>query len=208
MPRVAGIDVVRAANYLKDGEKSGNPYKRQVDIVLEYPDGKEEWVELKSYSTKTIASSVRPKSKVFAGANVFREFFHDYRLNDEFITTSPSDKGEIFDVTGHEAKTNQIFSWYYQYYAKPKGVNNQAEGPKAKQVDNLKKKLCNKPRDARIEDYQYNFGKTRKTVENKCRTKANDQVILRDTKSYFVEVLDIIGNDFALAVKNELAGVE
>lgn len=75
-------------------------------------------------------------------------------------------------------------------------------------MTNLIKKLCNKPRDARIEDYQYNFGKTRKTVENKCRTKANDQVTLRNTKSYFVEVLDIIGNDFALAVKNELLGVE
>lgn len=54
MPKVTGIDVVRAANYLKNGLTFGKAYKRQVDIVLEYPDGKEEWVELKSYSKKTI----------------------------------------------------------------------------------------------------------------------------------------------------------
>jgi len=93
-------------------------------------------------------------------------------------------------------------------FTTPKGVANQAKAPKTKQVTNLIKKLCNKPTDARIEDYQYNFGKTRKVVERLCRAKAAEQVTLRNTKSYFSEVLDIIGNDFALAVKRELAGIE
>ncbi|RHW74803.1 Ig-like domain-containing protein [Colwellia sp. RSH04] len=209
-PKVAGIDSVRAAYILKDEERAGNPYKRQVDIVLEYPDGTEEWVELKSYSTTTIAKSVKPKSKAFDGANVFREFFHDYRLNNEFITNDSVDKTNILKISETvTTKTNKILTWYYQDYDIPKGTKNLAKAPSEKQVANLAKKLCNKPTDFRIEDYQFNFVlSTRKAVENKCRNLATPRVKLLNTKAYLVEVLDTIGSDFAKDFKDELTGIE
>ncbi len=207
-PKVVGIDVVRAANYLVDGEKTGTPYKRQVDIVLEYADKKEEWVELKSYSNTTISGAVKPSDKVFDGANIFREFFHDYRMNDDFITSNPNYKNEILSVPGSIAKTNKIFTWYFQDFKTPKGANNAAAAPKKQQVDNLSKKLCNKPTDVRINDYKYNFKNTRPTVEKNCGDKAKTQVELRNTESYFNEVLDMIGSEFAKTVKEELVGVD
>jgi len=65
-------------------------------------------------------------------------------------------------------------------------------------------RLCWKSR----KDYEYNFSKSRSVVEKNCLTKADAQVELRNTGSYFTEVLDIIGNDFALAIKNELSAIE
>lgn len=90
----------------------------------------------------------------------------------------------------------------------PKGAGNTAAAPKQRQVENVSKKLCKKPTDVRIEDYQYNFKGTRAKVENRCLDKTSTQVTLRNTKSYFTEVLDLIGNDFAKAVKQELIDIE
>ena len=208
MPKVVGIDVVRAANYLKNGEVSGKAYKRQVDIVLEYPDKTEEWVELKSYSNTTVSGSVKPKDKVFSGANIYREFFHDYRLNDAFITGDPDYKNLILAVGQPPTETNAIFTWYYQDFDAPKGLDNKATAPSERRLKTLRAKLCRKPTDVGIKDYEYNFKNTRPTVEKNCVAKAGTQVTLRNTRSYFTEILDIIGSDFALAIKNELAGIE
>lgn len=57
----------------------------------------------------------------------------------------------------------------------------------------VRKKLCNKPTDVRVDDYQYNFKNTRPTVEKNCLAEAKKQVELRNTRSYFTEVLGIIG---------------
>lgn len=221
-PKVIGIDAVRAANYLKAGLVSGNAYERQVDIVLEYPtaDKMEEWVELKSYSSSTIGNSVKPSDKVYpgkSGHSVLREFFHDYRLNDDFITSDSVNKSKILLIKGKTTKTNKIFTWYYQDFDSPagkgtgtigKGTSNKGHGPSTKQIENIRIKFCKKPKDFKVKDYAYNFGKTRKAVEKKCLEKAETQVGLRNTRSYFTEVLDIIGNDFALTVKQELLGRE
>lgn len=213
-PKVTGIDVVRSAHYLKNGETMGKAYDRQIDIVLEYSDENktEEWVEIKSYSGSTMSSSITKsgkKSKVFGEANIYREFFHDIRLNDDFITTSLSDKGEILDVVGQVAKTNQIFTWYFQDFTSPKGTGNAGKAPTKARLKTLKTKLCKKPTDVREQDYRYNFKyATSKAVENNCSKKVETQVELRNTKSYFTEVLDWVGSDFALAIKDELAGIE
>jgi hypothetical protein len=213
-PKVTGIDVVRSAHYLKNGLRVGNAYDRQIDIVLEYPDENktEEWVEIKSYSGSTMSSSITKsgkKSKVFGKANIYREFFHDFRLNDEFITTTPSDKDEILNVEQRVAKTNQIFTWYFQDFTTPKGAGNAGVAPTKTRLNTLKKKLCRKPTDVREKDYRYNFKyATSKAVQNNCTNKVATQVELRNTKSYFTEVLDFVGSDFALTIKDELAGIE
>ena len=208
MPKVIGIDSVRAAFTLINGRISGNAYPRRPDIILEHPDGKEEWVELKSYSKNTIQKSVRPNNKIFAGANVFREFFHDYRLNDEFITQDPTNKKNILDVLGHPAKTNQIFTWYYQDYKTPKGTKNTAIAPTESQLKTMRKKLCKKPTDFGVKSYQGNFGKAQSAVNKQCLSAVDKSVTLFNTKDYFVEVLKLVGNDFALDIVDELSGIE
>ena len=213
-PKVTGIDAVRAAYYLKNGEAAGDSYDRQIDIVLEYPnaDKTEEWVEIKSYSGSTMSSSVTKsgkKSKVFAGGNIYREFFHDLRMNDKFITADDVHKGEILDVDDKIAKTNQIFTWYFHDFTTPKGTGNAGKAPTKTRLNTLKNKLCAKPTDAREQDYRYNFQyKTSKAVTSNCNKIVDGQVTLRNTKSYFAEVLTLVGSDFALKIKDELAGLD
>lgn len=211
MPKVIGIDSIRAAYVLINGERKGEPYPRQVDIILEHSDKIEEWVELKSYSKKTIQSSVRPSSKIFPNAKdkqVFREYFHDYRLNDEFITQILENKNKILKDTGYTGKTNQIFTWYYHDYTTPKGTKNKDPAPEEKQLKTMRKKLCNKPADFGVKSYQGNFGKARKDVNKQCLAAADKRIMLFNTRDYFTEVLKLVGNDFASDILNELSGIE
>jgi hypothetical protein len=207
-PRVAGIDVKRGAYYLVGGETSGNPYRRQVDILLEYADGTEEWVELKSYSNKTITDNIRIKANVFNGSNPMREFFHDYRLNEAFLTADLKNRAQILRVDSATTKTNKKFTWYFQDFNTPKGANNNKAAPNEKQVDDARIKLCKNPKNVQPTDYQYNFKHNQATVAKDCKDTANTQVTLRNTKSYFTEVLDLIGSEFAQTVKEELLGVD
>ena len=60
-------------------------------------------------------------------------------------------------------------------------------------------------------DYEYNFSnklKKLKDVNELCLERAKDNVELRDTDSYFKEVLDIIGSDFAKAIQSELVNID
>ena len=79
---------------------------------------------------------------------------------------------------------------------------------KQKQIENIREKLCQKPADVNIKDYEYNFSGSKNDVTKDCKKKANSQVTLRNTRSYFTEVLEIIGTDFALAIKDELLAAE
>ena len=45
-------------------------------------------------------------------------------------------------------------------------------------------------------------------MENNCSKKVATRVALRNTQSYFTEVLGFVSSDFALAIKDELAGIE
>ena len=96
---------------------------------------------------------MKPSDKVFPNPTVsssFREFFHDYRLNDEFIIDKLAYKDLILTVGESPTKTNTIFTWYYQDFNIPKGTGNKGKAPSQKQIENVRKKLCKKPKDVLI----------------------------------------------------------
>ena len=152
--------------------------------------------------------SVKPSDKAFSGARVFKEFIHDYRLNDGFITGEDDYRNDILTVDTNTINPNKTFTWYFQDFKIPKGEGNTGKPPSQTQINNLIKKLCNKPTDVHIKDYEYNFSGTRGKVEKDCKAEAGRQVTLRNTRSYFNKVLQTIGSDFALTIMNELAGVD
>jgi len=49
---------------------------------------------------------------------------------------------------------------------------------------------------------------TSNAMQNNCTNKVATKVELRNTKSYFTEVLNFLTSDFALTIKDELAGIE
>jgi hypothetical protein len=151
---------------------------------------------------------VKPCDKAFSGSRVFREFFHDYRLNEGFNTSDEDYKNDILTVGTNPINPNKTFTWYFQDFKIPKGAGNTGKPPSQTQINNLIKKLCNKPTDVHLKDYEYNFSAKRGKVEKDCKAEAGKQVTLRNTQSYFNKVLQAIGSDFALTIKDELLGVD
>jgi hypothetical protein len=140
---------------------------------------------------------------------VFKEFFHDYRLNDGFITSDEDYKNRILTVDTKTINPNKTFTWYFQDFKVPKGEGNKDKPPSKRQINNIIKKLCNKPKDVNGVDYKYNFSaKSEGKVKSACEAEAGKPVTLRNTRSYFNKVLQAIGSDFALTIMNELAGVD
>ncbi|MGD9164562.1 MAG: hypothetical protein PVF13_07350, partial [Chromatiales bacterium] len=114
-PKVLGVEQERPAYYLIKGEQApGEPYKRRVDIVLEAPDNGEEWVEVKSLS-KTTMSKSKFKNNPFSDKTYYRQFFHDLRLNQNFITTVPKYVDEILPPS-RGWNGNKNFTWWFQQW--------------------------------------------------------------------------------------------
>lgn len=211
LPRVKAVEEPRKAYYLKKGKPYGKPYGRKPDIILEHSDGTEEWIELKSYSDSTASGSVNNlKSKVFGGTTVMKEFFHDLRLNDSFITHDPGNKNLILQVDPIVlTSTNKIFTWYFQDFNVPKGSKlNRDPAPSQKRIDTIRERLCKKPGDVVQTDYKFMFGRTHSALKNDCELTIKKQLSLRNTRSYFTEILEVIASDFAKQFKEELSEIE
>ncbi|MCE2572818.1 hypothetical protein [Motilimonas eburnea] len=217
-PKVIGIDTVRPAYYLTNGVQQGNAYARQVDILLEKAQEEalqETWVELKSYSKSTISGSIKPTGQVNPGQGasrgnaVYREFFHDYRLNRHFITQDPNHKSLILEVGDTVYKPSHKLLWLFQDFKVPNGTRNKGQPPTPRQLENFIAKACKKPTDVASADLQYNFSQSSESLlKADCEKEAKSYVELRNTRSYFTELLDVIGSELAIAVKEELLDVE
>lgn len=119
-PKVIGIEVKRPAYQVANGERSGKPYNRLIDIVLD-EDGEETWVETKStaaqFQKAWFTQTLRAKKSSGDGApqisdprGYYRQFFHDMRLNKNFI----NERNSRFILIGGEPNTD--YQWLFHQF--------------------------------------------------------------------------------------------
>jgi Laminin G domain len=178
--KIKGIEEVRSAiKVSKSGNPVGEPYKRQVDIVLEGKDG-ERWVELKSYKDTSLNNSTFK-----SGSDLYKQFFHDMRTNQDFINNGNERK-----ILGN-GKPNNSFVWYFQSF-KTKTEKGPTEA-------NIKKYVTDNFCDALDGEYKsyhpanFKEGLTLGGVSKLCNTKANLPEIgivqLKDTGAFAAEII-------------------
>jgi len=214
--QIVGIDARRGANYIKNSALTGSfKYNRQVDIVLKDSEGKETWVELKSYSASSISSAVSTNSGVLVRKNSNRrEFFHDYRLNKDFITSNSVYKKEILgkDNSGKPISPNENLVWYYQDFGSST-ASAQNRGPSLQDIVKTRNKLCGLPKGFERESLQYNFAPNTSVVgpmttkQADCSRKVSDWVKMGNTRSYFSRVLEAVGSDLADQIRIQFAAI-
>lgn len=191
-PPIIGIEQVRPAYKLLKGVRSGKPYNRHVDIILEAPDDGEEWVEVKSYGKNSFSPSKFRNTPYKNGkkSTVYREFFHDLRINKDFI--SKAYLVEILPISPinpkKNYKSNYIYRWYFQNWSGSKNGSS----PKSTEEEKSRSWLCAKPNIQHIKEYyKYHFDKniTPSSAKAQCLKYSKDRINLRDTGTYIDEVI-------------------
>jgi len=195
-PRIKDIEATRAAYRVVNGKRSsGKPYRRRIDIVLgeEGKNDDEEWIELKSLAGPYQKGWFAPKlagisknDETTSGFNAkadrsyFRQFFHDMRMNGDFISDEYED--EIIFKGGSK---NAKYQWYFQDYT----TGSDSKPPTAADANTIKR-LCNTPSDVRpLSDfYDNNLSDDPKAIKQAC-VRNLDRIAIRDTKSYFKDLL-------------------
>jgi hypothetical protein len=193
-PKVLGIEQVRPAYTVVDGGVPDNaiPYKRKIDIVLEgEAEGTERWVETKSLSgpfreawfkNTLIGKKKKDDSSARKYRGYYRQYFHDMRLNNEFIST----KKESLILNDGEWVGNSAYSWYFHDYA-----NNRGTPPTARDINNAQKWFCKVPSTNPKPKayYEDNMSGDSRTIKSSCTQLAESRIQRRNTQSYITELL-------------------
>lgn len=192
--RVLDIDAERPAYRVSaKGEREGKPYKRRVDIVLQFDRGgkkEEEWIELKSlagpYSPAWFVGTLDAKEKVEdlddEARGYYRQFFHDIRLNDTYINKNY--KSRILEAN---TSGNSLFFWHFQTF-KPRTGSTPLSNANIKDA---RDELCKLPSGIGnlTEFYKGNFSMPEAAYTKACKVTAFKQVSNRDASSYFKDYL-------------------
>ena len=116
----------------------------------------------------------------------YRQFFHDMRLNVNVISV---DNDRV--ILGDKGKSNHQYRWYFHEYRDTSG----SKSPAAGDIVKARRLLCSKPSISNIDRiYELNFNGNASMVQSRCNNDANDplvgSIVLRDTRSYFAEILE------------------
>ncbi len=222
-PAIIGIEMLRPAYTLVNGNVAGKPYNRKIDIVVEGKGSGERWIETKSlmgkFKPEWFKNTLIPKGKERNGPilnkqtnyrGYYRQFFHDMRLNDKFINEENRD--EILDFKIKKWVGNSEFNWYFHKFKKnPKSGNP----PTNKDEKNARTWFCAKPEiQGRKSYYDSNMSGNASAIKIACQTAVGNllapAVELRDTQSYLTELVephaaDLGVDDFISFIK-EIAG--
>lgn len=116
-----------------------------------------------------------------ADRSYFRQFFHDMRLNEKFIKLDA-----INVIVPTDGAINKKYTWYFQDFK----TSTSSKSPVAADEKLARAEFCKAPNVAGSAKllYKYNFNAGPKSVQNNCIAKA-DNISLRDTKSYFEDIL-------------------
>jgi hypothetical protein len=189
-PAVKGIELRRPAFTLINNERPTGikAYDRIIDIVLEGANDTERWIETKSlqgpfkqiWFTNTLkAKNNKDEGDSRTHRGYFRQFFHDMRLNKDFINDGNS--GKI--LNNHLG--NAEYSWYFHDFSKKRGIP-----PTAKDITQARKWLCKVPEvDNRTDYYKSNLAGTQGEVRARCALNAVNSIQKRDTQSYIKDLL-------------------
>ena len=148
--KIIGIEQVRGAYFVQAGIRT-QEYKREIDIVLGEGNEEaldEEWIELKSLSGPfnkrwfVAKLSGKPTGKE---RSYYKQFFHDMRLNAEFI--NDKNRGEIIDPKRHGHKGNVKYQWLAQDF---KAKSGRGTPPTEKDISNARNWLCATPTGAGV----------------------------------------------------------
>lgn len=193
-PEILDIEAKRPAFMLVNGEKPEKPYKRIIDIVLSDGDGGEEWIETKSLAgpfknswfTPTLVGKKKPKNATVnafssgAERGYYRQFFHDMRLNNDFI--NKKEIGKILDGSIGNTK----YTWYFHDFK----TLTASKPPTTADISMAQRRFCKVPTGVNRSDlYKYNFISNAGLMRNLCIAKKWN-ISKRDTKSYFKEILE------------------
>src|SRR5690606_21627524 len=164
--------------------------------VLDSGDGGETWVETKSVAgpfrnqwfTPTLTGAKSSTGFYDADANraYYRQFFHDMRLNRSIISQE-----NLGGILGGAGKSNHQYRWYFHEFKDTSG----SKSPAAGDITKARGLLCAKPNISNIKRvYELNFNGTATSVQNQCNNDAQDllrgTIVLRNTRSYFPEILE------------------
>ncbi len=174
--------MVRPAYALTNDEIVAKPYRRQIDIVTKDDDGNEIWIETKSLSKSTFSKG-KFKNQLSNSKSYYRQFYHDMRLNDKFI--SSGNRRKILD--DGKWVGNKQYYWYFHEFSTKKG-----NPPGSKEETNARKWLCQSPEGVTRDFFDSNFKTTvsQGVAEQLCGSLAFSRIELRDTQSYITELLE------------------
>ncbi len=191
-PKVIGIEQIRPAYGLVNGERPpGEPYKREIDIVLENGTNAERWVEVKSlngpfreswFKNTLVGKKKDDGDKTNRG--YFRQHFHDMRLNSGFINSDNLETILNRDDNRFNWSKNANYNWYFHDFKKITGSNP----PSRTDIGNAGKWLCAKPKatDANEKYYESNLSGSRAEIAGRC---SKSRIELRNTQSYIKDLL-------------------
>ncbi len=198
-PKVLAIEEFRPSFEVVNGEKVGDSYKRRVDIILEGPekDG-EDWIEVKSYAQDTMRNSSKFLNDPSSDKSNYREFFHDLRLNENFIVGNENGYRDIILADPRSASNDQ-YTWYFHKFSRGKGVS-----PKSKDVGKVQGWLCAKParglKGGLNNFYKYNMAKSPPATKKTCDKTSKQRITLRDTESYVREIIQGLADKLGLTI--------
>ncbi|MCP4992146.1 MAG: hypothetical protein GY928_40690 [Colwellia sp.] len=191
---ILDIEAKRPAFMLVNGEAVGNPYRRIIDIVLSDGDDGEEWIETKSLAgpfknswfTPTLVGKKKPESSTVnafdsgAERGYYRQFFHDMRLNEDFI----HEDNDTDILNGSVGNTK--YTWYFHDFK----TLTASKPPTTADISMAQRRFCKVPTGVNKKDlYEHNFVSNAGLMRNLCIAKKSN-ISKRDTKSYFKEILE------------------
>lgn len=211
--RIVGIDAERPAYRVTgNGEREpGKPYRRRVDIVLGFDrNGKteEEWIELKSlagpYNAAWFKGTLDAKEKSEEvddeARGYYRQFFHDIRLNDGYISDKYSAK-----ILEKGNPGNRLFFWHFQTF-KPRAGSTPLSNAN---IRDARGEFCKLPSGlGNLPDFfKGNISVPQVAYSKLCNVTVFKQVSNRDASSYFKDYLvryadDLDIKDFIEIVKS------
>ncbi|WP_444914063.1 hypothetical protein [Microbulbifer sp. TRSA007] len=202
-PKVLGVEQERAAYYLVKGQRFGDPYKRRVDVIVESEDGGEEWIETKSLSKSTFSPS-KFKNVLTNKQSYYRQFFHDLRLNNIFLTADSVNRDLITPVSLGMTPNSQ-YTWYFQNWT---SSTYKGTAPTVTEEKKAQDWLCYKPNIPNIKRYyDENLAQNSSATKTACRMTSSQRIILRDTTSYFTDIVVRLNDEKNLGMEDFIDAV-
>ncbi len=203
-PAIITIEGFRPAYMLINGQRSKKPYGRLIDVVVSDGDGGEVWIETKSVAGKFkkawFTQSLKAKKSDSSGSGVqlteprdyYRQFFHDMRMNDEFINVLNISK----ILPPGSASTNSEYLWYFHDFNISAETTNRPTGADIAMAQHQFCKLPKKENNTQL--YKDNFAGTPNVMKAQCIAKKNN-IQLRNTSSYFKDLLEVFAGDLGIS---------
>ena len=183
-PKVLGIEQKRPAYKLVNNLRipNNNPYKREIDIVLAGADNTEHWIEVKSLAKSSFKQS-KFKPTLAKGSGYYRQFFHDMRLNDDFIHATNKPKILEGKTNGVLWVGNSNYSWHFQQFS----AGTSGIPPDSTDEKNVRKWLCI-PHTKNKDYFASNLNDISLVIRSRCNDNKGN-IKLRNTQSYVKDVL-------------------